>query len=344
MTEPTNPAPLPAVRTGEVIAPSVFDSMTAFEDAQRVARAIASSALVPQTYRGPEGVPNVLIALDMARRMRAPILAVLQNLNVIHGRPSWSATFIISAISECGMFSPLRFKFEGEGDSRSCYAYAVEHATGETLNGPRVTIAMAKAEGWYGRAGSKWPTMPDVMLTYRAASFFGRIYAASILAGLQTSDEVDDTPARSGNVVDITPRGADGQQGAPVPSDIAAINAETARRPRGRPRNPAPVVDAAPSSSEPADSPAPAESATQSATAAPAPAPEPTPAAPAAPDPFAAAAAAMRPAVPPVARAEVARQTAEAPARDPAWRPPSEGTPLPGVPDGAIVVHDDDPF
>jgi hypothetical protein len=232
-------------------APAVFDSMGAFEDAQRVARAIASSALVPQTYRGPEGVPNVLIALDMARRMRAPILAVLQHLNVIHGRPSWSATFIISAISECGLFSPLRFKFEGTGDTRSCYAYATELATGETLRGPTVTIAMAKSEGWYGRSGSKWPTMPDVMLSYRAASFFGRIYAASILAGLQSSDEVEDTGARS-NVVDVTP--------PRVPPAIAEIN-ERARRPKraaaaAAPAEPAPgPVDATPSEAQPETAP-----------------------------------------------------------------------------------------
>jgi hypothetical protein len=234
-------------------APSVFDSMAAFEDAQRVAKAIASSALVPQQYRGAEGVPNVLIALDMARRMRAPILAVLQNLNVIHGRPSWSATFIISAISECGLFSPLRFKFEGEGDARSCYAYAVEHATGETLQGPRVSIAMAKSEGWYGRSGSKWPTMPDVMLTYRAAAFFGRIYAASILAGLATADEVEDV-TRPATVVDINRQPAPAS--ADAPDDIARINAAT-RRPRGRPaKSAAPVIDATPSESAPtADAP-----------------------------------------------------------------------------------------
>jgi hypothetical protein len=275
MTDATNPAPAPTTAVAlrlpaSNLAPAVFDSMPAFEDAQRVARAIASSALVPQTYRGPEGVPNVLIALDMARRMRAPILAVLQHLNVIHGRPSWSATFIISAISECGLFSPLRFKFEGEGADRSCYAYATENATGETLQGPRVSIAMAKAEGWLDRAGSKWKTMPDVMLTYRAASFFGRIYAASILAGLQSSDEVEDATPRS-NVVELNPRPAASGE----PADIARINAQT-KRPRGRARNAQDATtsapDTSPSTSEPAP-PAPAVGAPPAPPATDAPAP-----------------------------------------------------------------------
>ena len=46
---------------------------------------------------------------------------------------------------------------------------------GDRIEGPTVTIAMAKAEGWYGRSGSKWPTMPDLMLSYRSAAFFGTL-------------------------------------------------------------------------------------------------------------------------------------------------------------------------
>jgi hypothetical protein len=219
------PAHLPTVRAG-----SVFDNLVVFEEAQRMARVLSSSALAPAQYQGPQGLANSIIALDMSRRMRLPPLTVMQNLNIIHGKPSWSATFIIAAISSCGLFSPLRFKNEGEGDAMSCYAYAVELSTGETLRGPKVTIAMAKAEGWYGRSGSKWPTMPEQMLTYRAASFFGRIYASHILAGLQSSDEVDDAPPR---VVEINPRAPAAASGEPVA--IAAINAEAqTRRGRGR--------------------------------------------------------------------------------------------------------------
>jgi hypothetical protein len=183
----------------------------------------------------------------------------MQNLHVIHGRPSWSSTFIIAAISSCGMFSPLRFKFEGEGDARSCYAYATELATGEVLTGPRVSIAMAKAEGWYGRNGSKWPTMPDVMLTYRAAAFFGRIYAANVLNGLSTADEAADIgPARE---IDVTPGTSTAE-----PEAIARINAEataTAARRRGRPSNAERAAAAAPAAPvevtpAPATAPAPA--------------------------------------------------------------------------------------
>jgi hypothetical protein len=50
-------------------------------------------------------------------------------------------------------------------------------------------MAMAKKEGWATKAGSKWATMPDLMIRYRAAAFWGRLYASDLLLGLQTQDE-----------------------------------------------------------------------------------------------------------------------------------------------------------
>jgi hypothetical protein len=55
-------------------------------------------------------------------------------------------------------------------------------------------MEMAEAEGWVKRTGSKWKTMPELMLNYRAAAFFGRLYAPDILNGMQTVDEVTDAP------------------------------------------------------------------------------------------------------------------------------------------------------
>jgi hypothetical protein len=65
-----------------------------------------------------------------------------------------------------------------------------------------VSVGMAKKEGWYGKTGSKWQTMPQQMLMYRAASWFVRAYAPEIAMGLHTSDEIRDTydmePAEDG--------------------------------------------------------------------------------------------------------------------------------------------------
>jgi hypothetical protein len=171
---------------------SAFSSMASFESVQRMAGLMAASSLIPKEYQN--NIPNAVIALEMAQRIGASPLAVMQNLYIVHGKPGWSAQFIIASLNSCGRYSPLRFTMgkDPEGNNVACKASAIELATGELLEGPEVTIAMAKAEGWFGKNGSKWQTMPDLMLRYRAASFFGKLYAPDILMGMQSADELHD--------------------------------------------------------------------------------------------------------------------------------------------------------
>jgi hypothetical protein len=162
-----------------------------FELAQRRAKVYASSSLVPKEYQN--NIANVIIATNMAERMEADPLMVMQNLYIVHGKPGWSAQFLIACFNSCGRFSAIKYRLDGDGDDYGCVAYATELESGERVEGVRVTLGMAKAEGWSTKAGSKWKTMPDLMLRYRAATFLVRCTAPEIGLGLQTSDEVDDT-------------------------------------------------------------------------------------------------------------------------------------------------------
>jgi hypothetical protein len=56
-------------------------------------------------------------------------------------------------------------------------------------------MEMAAAEKWIDKAGSKWKTMPQLMMRYRAAAFFTRQFAPEVSMGIMTSEEV----------IDITP-------------------------------------------------------------------------------------------------------------------------------------------
>jgi len=183
-----------------------FNTRDGFALMQRAANLLAASALVPEIFRG--NIANTTIALEMAHRIGASPLAVMQNLYIVHGKPGWSAQFIIAAINSTGKFSPLRFAVTGEGDDKGCIAWATENATKERLESPRVTIDMARKEGWLDKAGSKWKTMPELMLRYRAATFFGRLYAPEVLMGMKTVEEI----------VDITPMEEEIPSGGGVPS------------------------------------------------------------------------------------------------------------------------------
>jgi len=180
------------------VAPTTmgFNNSSGFELIQRAAKCLASSNIVPKEYQG--NIANCIVALEMANRMRVSPLAVMQSLYIVHGRPGWSASFIVGAINATGRFSPLRYRMTGnEGnDDRTCVAWAKDD-DGEVLESPPVSIGMAKAEGWFQKSGSKWQTMPDLMLRYRAATLFGRLYAPDLLMGIQTEDEVMDVRGQS---------------------------------------------------------------------------------------------------------------------------------------------------
>lgn len=176
----------------------IFMNIQAFEAAQRMIRPLSESDLVPVTFQ--KRPANCLIALETAQRIGASPMMVMQNLYIVHGKPAWSSTFLIACINASRKFTPLRYRMTGEKgtDGYGCIAWAIDR-DGEKLESPEVTIGMAKAEGWYGKTGSKWKTMPELMLRYRAATFFARTYVPELTMGIQTQDEI----------IDITPVSAE---------------------------------------------------------------------------------------------------------------------------------------
>lgn len=169
--------------------PGAFSTASAFEDAQRMAKLLASSALIPDTFRGK--IADCVIALELAGRIGASPLAVMQNLYLVHGKPAWSSQFLIACVNACGRFTPLRYVMAGTGDDYGCTAWAKDKQD-ERLESPKVTIRMAKEEGWFGKNGSKWKTMPELMLRYRAATLFTRLYAPELTMGIRCEEEIID--------------------------------------------------------------------------------------------------------------------------------------------------------
>lgn len=180
---------------------SVFSGEENFKNALTMANALAKSDIIPATYKGkPE---NCLIAIELSNRLKLSPFLVMQNMHVIQGRPSWSSTFIISCINASGRFNG-GLKFEMDEKRTKCRAYAVEKSTGNKLVGPLITMEMAQNEGWLTKNGSKWKTMPELMLRYRAAAFFGRLYCPEIINGMLTDDEATDIrPIDESDVVDV---------------------------------------------------------------------------------------------------------------------------------------------
>lgn len=168
---------------------------SAFALTVRQAKALAASELVPKSYQGEGGLANVMVALEIAQRIGASPLSVMQSLHIIQGRPSWSASFLIATVNACGRFTPLRFETEGDDPTDKAYrvrAHAKDKDTGEVCAGPWIAWKMVDAEGWSKKSGSKWITMPGLMFMYRAAAFWTRVYAPELSLGIHTAEEVQD--------------------------------------------------------------------------------------------------------------------------------------------------------
>ena len=159
----------------------------------KLSEQLADATIIPETFQNKPA--NVLIALNMAQRLNADPLMVMQNMYIVYGNPSWSSKFLISCFNTCGRFSSIKYEFFGTPgqDDYGCRAWATEYATGERVQGIDVTIGMAKAEGWISKKGSKWQTMPQLMLQYRAATFLIRTVAPEISMGLQSTEELEDS-------------------------------------------------------------------------------------------------------------------------------------------------------
>lgn len=164
---------------------SVYSDVTLYNNALKMAESLAKSDLIPDNYRNkPE---SCLIAIDVARQIgaRSPIF-VMQNLYVVKGKPSWSGQYCDAIVR--ANFQKVKVDLSGEGDERGCKVTAYDD-NGNFCDGTRITIGMAKKEGWFSKQGSKWQTMPDLMLQYRAFAFFARVHCPDKLLGIHDEFE-----------------------------------------------------------------------------------------------------------------------------------------------------------
>jgi hypothetical protein len=182
---------------------TMWNDIKMFETTQRMAKLLASSQIVPQSYRG--NVADCVVAIDMANRMGLLPIVVMQNSQIVHGNFSWKGTACKAMIDSCGRYTKTRYVEVGERgkDTWGYYLEAIDK-DGEDIKGVTVTIDMAKKEGWYGKNGSKWQTMPELMLQYRASAFFLRTQCASLAMGFLTAEENEDIANLKNNKSNIT--------------------------------------------------------------------------------------------------------------------------------------------
>ena len=177
----------------ELAPVTVWTDKKQFDQLLRAANMLSQTSIIPATYQGKP--QDCFVALEMATRMGVSPLVVMQNMYVVKGKPAWAGQACTMFINSCGKFTQVKHVYTGEKgtDSRGCYVTATRISDGVQVNGVEVTLAMAKAEGW--TANTKWRTMPELMLAYRASAFFARVHCPEALMGVQLADEIYDADA-----------------------------------------------------------------------------------------------------------------------------------------------------
>ena len=176
------------VNKPEIIQKEQISPIQQFSDNYRMATQLAKSTIIPQTYQNkPE---NVIVAIGMSQKLGIDPFVCMQNLNIIKGKTSWSGSFCRTLIEMTGKFKDLNLNYVGEKgkDNYGCYLSAIRISDNTIVNGPVVTMQMAKDEGW--TTNKKWLTLTDLMLAYRCQSFFARVHCPEAMNGIYTDDEI----------------------------------------------------------------------------------------------------------------------------------------------------------
>lgn len=225
------PAPKQLVPIGNRgIAPSSMD------DLYRFATAVAKSGLAPKGIETPEAI---FVALEMGLEVGLPMMAALQNIAVINGRPAIWGDAQLAVVRSTGELALFEEWYEEAGKRLPRNPAAFTDATTAVCRVQRsgyeaaetaFSVADAKRANLWGKAGP-WTQYPARMLKHRARSFALRDQFGDALRGLRTVEEVQDDPvATARNVTPPMFAPAPESEPAPTPEPVpvAEIAPQTA--------------------------------------------------------------------------------------------------------------------
>ncbi len=162
-------------------------SARGFALACKIANAFSSSDAVPAIFRNqiqkgkgkdapwvdnPSGLGNCIIAIETAMAVGMSIIAVMQNANIIEGKLTWSAQFVIAAVNASHRFTPLRFDMQDLGQINAKYREKLgwnEDKSGYDFADRDVDVQNLQCIAWALPAGMAFPPGVYTMAQARAA-------------------------------------------------------------------------------------------------------------------------------------------------------------------------------
>lgn len=162
----------------------------ALQDQMAFAKAVCQSDIIPTVYRGKPA--NILVAVGYGAPLGLTPMQSLQDISVINGKPTASASFIASHVRMAG--HKLRINKDEKALSVT--------ATIVRSDDPDYPISVTRDKAWAQQMGllnkDNYRKQPLTMLTWRAITAVAREACPEILYGVQySSDELHDLDANS---------------------------------------------------------------------------------------------------------------------------------------------------
>jgi hypothetical protein len=179
------------------------------DELYRFATAVSQSGLAPKGIETPQAI---FVALEMGLEVGLPMMASLQNIAVINGRPTIWGDAQLAIVRSTGQLEVFEEWYE-EGGKRltrnpstftdNTTAVCKLKRAGCEVWESAFSVADAKRANLWGKAGP-WSQYPARMLRFRARSFGLRDQFGDALKGFRTTEEAQDDPVVTAR--NVTPR------------------------------------------------------------------------------------------------------------------------------------------
>lgn len=185
------------------------------------AKALAESGMIPRVYQHEPA--NVLVAIELGEALSIKPIVAINEINVINGTPSPSASLMVSLARAAGHKVRVRNDESGAGVCEIIRADDPEYTHRSVWDEKK-----ARAAGLWGKG--HWGKDPATMLRWRAASECVRLACSEVLGGLKyTPEEVmemggrqDFTHLASTPAASIASEPAPAERPKPsIPADLA---------------------------------------------------------------------------------------------------------------------------
>lgn len=199
----------------QVIDPIPTLDTARFEHMQRIAQAMASSSLIPDSLckekQGNEMVElplgrivaNCFLIVNQAVRWQMDPFAVGQCVSVVHGKLCYEGK-LIAAVIETKLGIRLNYEWNNETGDRLGIIVSGKYPDESEARTVFGTVSEWKTTG----NNSPWSKQPRKQLAYRGAREWARLHAPAIMLGVYSEDELEGLAGNTRAVVarDVTPR------------------------------------------------------------------------------------------------------------------------------------------